>query len=743
MAVGAAVGAAFAPAHPTGTPAVDVVERALFAAVVVVAAGSARRWSWLVLASVAIVFSRGVWLVPAALGGAVALAGAWQPRHRRRLGALAAALSVQAVLRFPAVGFHGATALAAACATLPVLWSGYRRSHATTRRRVRRSALGLAGVAVVFTIPFAVATLASRSALQAGVDHAQRAFALVGGTDQSAAEASLIRASASFRSAASKLTAWWTVPAEAVPIVGQHRRAVAQTAQVAQRVADQAATSARQADYSRLTYDDGTIDLDRVAALRPPLVRLQASLDHARDRLDALDSGWLLPPLESRIHTFEQEIDKALPQARTALDGITAAPSLLGADGPRRYFVAFTTPAEQRGLGGFVGSYGEVLADHGRLTMVRSGPVADLNPAPGSPPRTLTGPPDYLARYGAFRPQDLFQDVTYSPDLPTVAHVVAQLYPQAGGDHIDGVLVVDPYALAALLHFTGPQHIAGLDEELTADNAADVLLQRQYAEFAGTHGERKDALSEAGRVVFEKLTTGSLPAPKALADTLSEVVHQRHLGFYSFDPAAERFIGEIGAAMAFPRPDGGDLLAVTTQNSANNKVDVYLHRTITDDVTVDVATGQVHAIVSVTLRNDAPATGLPDTVSGQLASPDLPPGTNRSYVSVYSPLDLRDATLGGHPVAMAAGTELGWQVYATTVTIPPGASATVVLTLDGRLPDVSPYRLTLPVQPAVNADQVRVSISPTSGATDRDSGAVRAGPFELRTPRTITAPLHH
>jgi hypothetical protein len=373
---------------------------------------------------------------------------------------------------------------------------------------------------------------------------------------------------------------------------------------------------------------------------------------------------------------------------------------------------------------------------------VRSGPVADLNPAPDSPPRTLTGPPDYLARYGKFHPELYFQDVTYSPDLPTVAQVIAGLYPQAGGDHIDGVLVVDPYALAALLRFTGPQHIAGLSEELTAQNAAQVLLQGQYQEFQGTHEERKDALSEAGRVVFEKLTTGSLPAPKALADTLSGVVHEKHLGFYSFDPPAERFITEVGAAMAFPRPDGSDLLAVTTQNSANNKVDDYLHRTITDDVTVDVSTGQVHAIVSVTLHNDAPATGLPDTVSGNLASPDLPPGTNRSFVSVYSPLDLRDATLGGQPVAMAADVELGWQVYATTVTIPPGGSVTVVLTLDGRLPAVNPYRLALPVQPAVNPDQVSVSISPTSGAANRDSGAVRAGPFELRTPRTLAATLH-
>ena len=47
-----------------------------------------------------------------------------------------------------------------------------------------------------------------------------------------------------------------------------------------------------------------------------------------------------------------------------------------------------------------------------------------------------------------------------SPDLPDVAQVIRELYsgayPDMGGDHIDGVLVVDPSGLAALLNFTGP-----------------------------------------------------------------------------------------------------------------------------------------------------------------------------------------------------------------------------------------------------------------------------------------------
>ena len=155
------------------------------------------------------------------------------------------------------------------------------------------------------------------------------------------------------------------------------------------------------------------------------------------------------------------------------------APALLGADGVRHYFVAFMTPAETRGLDGFIGAYGELAADRGHVTLIRSGQATNLtaHPIPGL---HLTGPADYLSRYGVFKPQDHFEDLTYSPDFPTVGDEIAGLYKEVGGDRVDGVLALDPYALAALLTFTGPVSVPGLNTQLTPANAAQVLLSGQY-----------------------------------------------------------------------------------------------------------------------------------------------------------------------------------------------------------------------------------------------------------------------
>ena len=174
----------------------------------------------------------------------------------------------------------------------------------------------------------------------------------------------------------------------------------------------------------------------------------------------------------------------AQASASLAAQLVQAAPSLLGGDGVRHYFIAFMTPAESRGLDGLDRRLRRATADQGHLTLTRSGDIGQLNAAMPRGGGHLTGPADYLARYGRFLPQDdRFQDVSYAPDLPTVADVIQQLYPQVGGSSIDGVLALDPYGLAALIRLTGPIEVPGLGK-LTSANTANELLEGQYSEIS-------------------------------------------------------------------------------------------------------------------------------------------------------------------------------------------------------------------------------------------------------------------
>jgi hypothetical protein len=173
LAVVAGVAGAFAGCEPTGGSIADPVLSGLLAAAVTLAASRARRWSWIYIAGLAAVGSNtGATSLVAAVALIAAVVGAFVPR-RRIYGAVVGALAVQALLRLPDLGFHGASAMLAAAAVIPVLVSGYALSPRSTRRVAQRCLIGLGAVAALGLVVFLVAAMVAWGGVNAGVDRAR------------------------------------------------------------------------------------------------------------------------------------------------------------------------------------------------------------------------------------------------------------------------------------------------------------------------------------------------------------------------------------------------------------------------------------------------------------------------------------------------------------------------------------------------------------------------------------------
>jgi hypothetical protein len=136
-----------------------------------------------------------------------------------------------------------------------------------------------------------------------------------------------------------------------------------------------------------------------------------------------------------------------------------------------------------------------------------------------------------------------------------------------------------------------------------------------------------------------------------------------------------------------------------------------LQWSITDQVTYDPSSGQVSTTLTVRLHNEAPATGLPPVVIGSYPGSGLPPGTNQTWLTVYSPLQLA----GAESVALTATAELGVEAYSGYVQVPPGGTVMVTVRLSGRMAPRASYRLVLYQQPTVLADQMSVRVAAGGG----------------------------
>ena len=576
------------------------------------------------------------------------------------MGALIGALSVETLLRWPSIEFHGSTAAVAGAALVPLLVSAYRRLSTVEQRRAK-TVLAVAGVlAVVLSVPLLLSGALARTEIAVGQRAAETAFGDVSNGNAASATGQLHTATREFAGASSKLGNWSTLLADVVPVVAQQRRALSIGAMTARDLVAVAARQAPTFDYQDLHYHKGQVDLRRISAMLGPAKVLDSSLAQAGSRLAGLRNPWLVGPIQSRLRTFDAELSRAKSSTGLAVKAIPLVPDMLGAQRPQHYFLAFVSPSESRGLDGIVAAYGELTASNGHISLTVSGPVESLDSALPSGGGRLTGVSDFMARYGQFDPGQHFQDTTYSPDFPTVAEVISQLYPQAGGDQLDGVLMVDPYGLAPLLSITGPVVVPGLTQALTSHNATEILLKSQY--LSGLEqNTRHDLLQFALHATFQRLVNGSLPGPRVLSHDLEPAVLGGRIAFWSAHPVDAPLVQALHLADAFPKTTGGDLLAVTTQNVGANKIDAYLHTSITDHVSFDPGTGAEHSVVRVNLTNDAPATGLPPLVIDSPAVPGLAPGTNETWLTVYSPLAFDHVTVNGVPGAMSA-TPRAWCV---------------------------------------------------------------------------------
>jgi hypothetical protein len=418
----------------------------------------------------------------------------------------------------------------------------------------------------------------------------------------------------------------------------------------------------------------------------------------------------VVPPLRGRL---DRALDQ-LARADTAADRVGRVlrqlPDLLGGQGLRRYYLVVQTAAELRASGGFLGNFAEITADQGQLTLVRVGGVQELNDGSDPRSRRLVAPADYVSRYGRFAPERFWQNVNVSPDFPTNAKVIADLYPQSGGKPVDGVLAVDPTGLAHMLRLTGPVTVPEWPEPVTADNAESLLLHQHYVAFATRGAARVDFLGSVATQVWNRLTTGPLPGAYEIVNTLAPAARGKHLMITAVRAEEERLLEDVGVAGKMV-PVRSDFVAVVTQAAGANKIDYFLRRKLDYQVSLDHRSGRLRAQLTVVLQNLAPRTGLPAVVIGGEARPPVPVGDNKLYLSVYSPWALEDAWIDDRPAPFESDTELGRRVYSSFVVVPSQGTLTVRLELSGRLRVGDDYRLDVHRQPAVAPDEVSTSLT--------------------------------
>lgn len=673
-----------AGARPTGSVGVDAV--LVFVSVSLVTWASAAAPWWASTAALGIAASiAGDPLVTAV--GVCGFVGALVLGARRadssESGAAVGAVAANVLIRSDLEGFLGLSAIVGVAVGLALVVLGiFGRS-----RQVRRVAWYVAGGVGVLVLGAVVglgaAGVAARPHVTAGADAARAGIDLLNDGEYQLAADEFERASREFVEADGDLSGMLAAPARILPGIAQNVRAGSELAGAAGEALTDAAAALRDVDPSALRFVGGAIDVDAVRSVSDPLARVQQALESLQATTDDVRSPWLIGRFTQELDELDADIAEQEPRLQNAIDAVELAPAILGDGAPRRYLILFTSPAEARGLGGFVGNYAELTIDGGRIRVDEFGrrsALEDVVLDQGA--RCRTCPPEFLDRYGRYGfssgsdggvASRAWSNITMPAHFPHVAETALDLYPQSGGSVIDGVIVMDPYVVAALMEYTGPVELAEFGVTVQPDEAAQFILEDQYV-IAGdeANADRIDALETLGETAIQQILTGALPEPPELARDLAPLISERRLLFWTADVDEQELFDRIGLLGTIPPLDpidGGFSVSVT--NAGASKIDVFLERDVAVSV-VDGAAGR-QLVADVTFSNTAPSTGLPRFVIGNEVG--LPDGYSRLLVSFYGPSTLTRVTRDGVELAVEPMPEGGWMAYGTMLELAPGASA--------------------------------------------------------------------
>ncbi|GAA1880440.1 DUF4012 domain-containing protein [Streptantibioticus ferralitis] len=445
-----------------------------------------------------------------------------------------------------------------------------------------------------------------------------------------------------------------------------------------------------------------TVNIAAVHAAAGPLADAASHLATVSSQLDTLPTHTGIARLDRARVALTQQTTQLERTTSTSATAARLLPPMLGADGPRRYFLALQTNAEARGTGGLVGAFSMLVADHGHIGLQQF-TADDAIPEAAKPVISLG--PDFDHRYGEAQSTQLLADSNLSPHYPYAARIWTRLWQDRTGQQLDGAIATDPVGLADLLAATGPISLPA-GPLLTASNAVAYTERDLYTQYPDA-ATRKQALTQVADSVANALAHQHLN-PLAILKALSTSASNGHLRVWSSHPEEEQHLADtiLGGVL----PDTSRPFAeLVINNAAASKLDYYLVRRLEYQLGT-CKNGSRPSTVRIQLTNTAPRSGLPDYVVNRSDDPGHPHirGSNFSWVSFYATrgAQLVGASLDSQPQLMSVDEERDHTVLSTTMEILPGRTRVLDLHLLEPASDAAPL---MPTQPLARGQTTTLS----------------------------------
>ncbi|MBI4039464.1 DUF4012 domain-containing protein [Candidatus Daviesbacteria bacterium] len=434
------------------------------------------------------------------------------------------------------------------------------------------------------------------------------------------------------------------------------------------------------------------------------LTKAKTEIQLAQAELKTLTAGDI--KLISKVGDFKMLLDKVdlkLDQAKAA---VSIMPSFLGLDKQKSYLLLFQNNAELRPGGGFIGSYGVLTTNKGKVVDLA---VSDIYVADGNLKEVIT-PPAPLKTY-LEQSRWYLRDSNWSLDFPTNARQALSFFDKEIGKKVDGVIAIDLNVLKDMLDIIGPVNLTDFGGEINSRNIFEKAEYYSEVGFFPGSTNKRDFLSALSRQILMRVSSIEFGQWPKLLSAFQKNLEQKHLLVWFGDAQISQTIHNQnwdGAVQDMPCDSVSicDWLAIVEANVGANKANYFLKRSM-DINNVIAKTGEVSNQLIITYSNQSP-------------SQTWPAGRYRAWVRVLVPLDsqLTSLVIDGQEssiIQVVKAVENNRHSYGFLVDVAVGETKRVAVEYQnsGRLPldnMRSSYSLYIQKQPGTDQDPVQVRI---------------------------------
>lgn len=309
-----------------------------------------------------------------------------------------------------------------------------------------------------------------------------------------------------------------------------------------------------------------------------------------------------------QILQYKKLTDRSNDAMELATSLNAAMPDLLGIDQPKKYLIVFQNPNEIRATGGFIGSYGLLELDKGKITNLYIDDIynpdgqIDLRNISKTPPKPIK---DFLKETKLH-----IRNANWDPDFTKSAKTIEELYTDVTGEKLSGVIGIDLYMAQYLLKVTGPIFLTAYNEEITSDNVYEK--SQFHSEFNYVEGstQKRQFLSVLGGKLLEKVFATPKDKMPNLLTELYTSFKERHFLIYLENNVFAATLEKEGWDGGLVQTSG-DYLNVVNSNLGGTKANYYVKNTMDYKVSAKTRDGLLRGELTLTYKHTGQSDAWP------------------------------------------------------------------------------------------------------------------------------------